>query len=338
MPRHKQRTALLRRHGRKRRVIAPKEPGIVKPALDRIVKPALDNEDKEMHEVMHAACNTNTNSNTVMNVIEEVDSLHEAPDSDAELCNYAPVLRSTSSSGGICTDDDAGNTIRPSPSRPTPAPPRTSPPIPSRRRSSRHSSRPKPSTSSRTVGPSDDDDDVPARPTPHPSSPGVLQLSPPLSAEESDYEVPEGHIDLFDANLSATHRKFTLQEILETQGDAIDLPPPVKPPQYGFIAIDCLNDTIQGSLCSECYAPALKFTYELPQGLAVKMMLTCQDCGNRQGVGYSSPLLPGVANTQGRRPFDINRRIAFTLRQIGCGQAATSHRPTDMERNGAPDS
>jgi hypothetical protein len=232
--------------------------------------------------------------NTVDDVIAETISFHEGPDSDADHCNYDPAAPVSSTSGGRPTRSSA------------------------RRNANVVDSMLQPPTGGT----------LPASASPHPSSPGMpgggagVLHSTPLPVEESDDEdVPEGHLDLFATNLSATRRKLTLQGILENEGDVIDLPPPVTPPQYGLIEIGCLNAAIQGSLCSECLEPALKFSYESSQGLALKMVLTCQDCGHCQGKGFSSPLLPGVPNTQGRRPFDIHRRVAFTLRQIGCGQA-----------------
>lgn len=88
-------------------------------------------------------------------------------------------------------------------------------------------------------------------------------------------------------------------------------------PQYGFVDIKCFNKIMAEAPnhCPTCNNQQRHFVH-LPgndNGLAMRVFLVCSSCEEVLARGYSSRRTEG-----GNSQFDVNKRVVFALRGIGC--------------------
>ena len=88
-------------------------------------------------------------------------------------------------------------------------------------------------------------------------------------------------------------------------------------PSYGIVDIQCLNDMLREapSSCPVCESSDRFFKHSSgnDNGMAMRLYLICKDCNEVLNTGHSSRRIEG-----GHSQFDVNRRVVFAMRAIGC--------------------
>jgi hypothetical protein len=116
--------------------------------------------------------------------------------------------------------------------------------------------------------------------------------------------------------------KVAFSKKLETLADIGGLHSPAEnadddAPQYGFVDIRCLNKMMMESPkpCPSCNNQERHFIHVSgnDNGLAMRLYLICTSCEEVLATGYSSQRIEG-----GNSQFDVNKRVVFAMRGIGC--------------------